>query len=204
MKTTTIYLKALLCFAVLFSSLSVQATIHFMKFSVEQKEEAAFLDWISMDEDQVESFSIEKSLDGKFWFEISTVIAKRDSSVYYHNSYVDSNLADGIQYYRVKLSTVNGKNEFSDVNSFKLEKEVYLIPELFPNPSNGVFVLKYSFKNEDKASFNIVTSRGKIVDLEPINTNGLYTFDISNFYPGIYFIQIIEGDKVTRVKLVKK
>ncbi len=204
MKTTTIYLKAVLCLAILFSSLSVQATIHFMKFSVEQKEEAALLDWISMDEDQVESFSIEKSLDGKFWFEISTVTANKDSSVYYHNSYVDSNLADGIQYYRVKLNTVNGHNEFSEVNSFKLEKEVYLIPELFPNPSNGVFVLKYNFKNEKIASFNVVTSRGKIVDLEPINTNGLYTFDISNFYPGVYFIQIIEGEKLTRVKLVKK
>lgn len=203
MKNTT-SLRFILFVFVLFISFNYGATIHFVKFSVEQKNQAAILDWVSAEEGEVASFNIEKSLDGKFWFEISSVIPRKDSSIYYHNSYTDSNLADGVQYYRIKLVDSNGDEVFSNVNSFKLEKEIFLEPELFPNPSNGVFILKYSFQSEQKPEFNIITSRGKIVDLIPINSSGFYTFDISELYQGVYFLQIVDGDKVIRTKISKK
>ncbi|MBI1836677.1 MAG: T9SS type A sorting domain-containing protein [Flavobacteriia bacterium] len=175
-----------------------------MKFSVEQREDAAFLDWVSGEEGQISEFIVEKSIDGVFWFEISIISPHQDSVNIYHNSYMDTNLADGTQYYRVQLLTPNGESIFSEVSSFKLEKDVYIKPELFPNPSSGIFILKYTFLSKNKPEFNLVTSRGRVVDLEPVNTVGMYTFDISELYAGVYFLQIIEGDKVTRVKISKK
>lgn len=203
MKNATILKFIFVCFCATVSFKSL-ATIHFVKFSVEQKNQSAILDWISAEEKEIESFNIEKSLDGKFWFEISSVTPRKDSSIYYHNSYTDSNLAEGIQYYRIKIVDANGNGESSEIQSFKLEKEIYLEPELFPNPSNGVFVLKYTFQSSEQPTFNIVTSRGKIVDIAPINSSGMYTFDISDFYQGVYFLQIIEGEKLIRTKISKK
>lgn len=203
MKTTPKYKFLLLLAAVVCFVSNTFATIHFMNFTVRQKESSAFLDWMSGEESEVDYFSVEKSLDGKFWFEITTLELFEKESNFYHAYYLDSNLADGVQYYRVKLQTSDGQSAVSEIQSFQLEREVYLKPELYPNPTSGAFVLKYTFQSEEP-QFNIVTSRGKIVDIDPVNTVGLYTFDLTEFYPGVYFLQIIEGDKVTRVKVSKR
>lgn len=175
----------------------------FMKFNVESKGEVVVLEWEFDKSYKADYFEIEKSLDGQKWFEVSMITPDYED-LNADQKYIDSNVFEGVQYYRIEVVTEKGEKISSDVSSFCKNKTVYRRPEVFLNDNNNTFVLKYTFENPTIATFNLVNSDGRILDIEPVNRNGFFTFDSSQLYADVYFLQIIEGEKVTRVKMTKK
>jgi len=73
-----------------------------------------------------------------------------------------------------------------------------------PNPSNGVFTLKFdNGLSEQVQSIKIVDITGTVVKIQFIgNLNN--TIDLSGFANGIYFVQINFGDKFYNAKIMKQ
>ena len=82
--------------------------------------------------------------------------------------------------------------------------------QLFPNPSNGEFSLKFpNSQNYFKGSFLVLNSRGEIIFQDQIqfNNNESFLFNNLNLASGIYFVRLIsEGGQFIydkRIEIIK-
>lgn len=90
-----------------------------------------------------------------------------------------------------KLSqTPTGINEYlNEASSF-----------IFPNPSNNYIDIETNLKDYSLSVFDIM---GKLIFTDNVSQNKT-RMDISNFSNGIYFLQLITGDKIISKKLIKE
>ena len=76
---------------------------------------------------------------------------------------------------------------------------------IFPNPTNGDFMVSYTLTNTDKVSISIYDFMGKKIGTKLVNgTLGLNTVSISSneYAKGIYLVEIATGDKKETKKLI--
>lgn len=76
---------------------------------------------------------------------------------------------------------------------------------IFPNPTNGDFMVSYTLTNTDKVSISIYDFMGKKIGTKLVNgTLGLNTVSISGneFAKGIYLVEIATGDKKETKKII--
>jgi hypothetical protein len=76
---------------------------------------------------------------------------------------------------------------------------------LYPNPTNGDFLVSYTLVNTDKVSISIYDFMGKKIDSKLVNgILGLNTISISGneYAKGIYLIEITTGNKKETKKLI--
>lgn len=74
-----------------------------------------------------------------------------------------------------------------------------------PNPNNGLFDLNFTLEEKGKTQLRIVDVSGKAVYEEDLGRfEGSYSnsIDITKEGPGIYFLQILQGDKAMAEKIV--
>lgn len=75
--------------------------------------------------------------------------------------------------------------------------------KLYPNPNNGKFRIEFDNKQTNKINFEINNLLGeRILEISDFNTQILNDVDISNFPKGIYFVKIIDGEKIYTEKFV--
>ncbi len=71
--------------------------------------------------------------------------------------------------------------------------------EIFPNPSNGIFLVNHDFNKS--IQYEIMDMHGKIIhDLSEIQKRG--TIDLSTHPKGIYFIKVIIEEEIYTGKLL--
>ncbi len=74
---------------------------------------------------------------------------------------------------------------------------------LAPNPTNDQFTIR-SNEQLQQASIRILNISGKMIRKEE-NLNGTdFTIDVSGLSAGIYFVEVVKANTVSRVKFVKK
>ncbi len=78
--------------------------------------------------------------------------------------------------------------------------------ELYPNPSSGKASLSYSLPEAGVVQLRVYDQKGNMVKETQLNNahkgNNLELVDISNQAAGIYFISIMDGDKVKTLKML--
>lgn len=86
-------------------------------------------------------------------------------------------------------------------NPFVSESDVII----FPNPSNGQFMLKIDNFEADNLTISIIDATGRILNAEIINTVGqpIYQqqFDLTAFTTGLYFVRITSENAVVTKKI---
>ena len=72
---------------------------------------------------------------------------------------------------------------------------------LYPNPMVDKALIKFANPNGDLVSINVITQEGRLVKHDKI-TNDQYELNKADYYQGIYFVQIIIGDRKSTQKLI--
>jgi hypothetical protein len=73
--------------------------------------------WSTASEDNNDYFNIEKTRDGKIWNSISNIKGAGNSSTQLYYSFVDEDVENIINYYRLKQTDYDGKFKYSDIIS---------------------------------------------------------------------------------------
>lgn len=112
---------------------------------------------------------------------------------------IDANPSQGIEYYRVKLETTDGRFMYSDVVPVQvLTNDRYL---LFPNPATNV--LNILSRDLGQRTINIIDLNGRIVK-QTILVNLLQDLPLNGLPAGNYWCVIYEaGKKVFSAKFIK-
>lgn len=183
--------------------------IDLISFEAKQHKNSIHLDWITASEINNSFFTIEKSINGREFFEIAKVKGAGNSTFSLSYTYVDHSPSEGVSYYRLKQTDYDGQNEtfspiavkFSKRNVFDLEIEV------MKNPFSDILSINVNsdirgdldlklFKLDGTLIYH---SREKLLEDNQISANGF-----SELKQGVYFLQVsMENENSQMVRVVK-
>jgi hypothetical protein len=158
-----------------------------------------YINWETASEKNNSHFIIEKSADTKSWETLKTVQGSGNSLS--NVSYSVSDRITSLTYYRITQVDFDGKSEtFKTIYSdacFENATEV----SIFPNPA-GDFVIINTNQNDLSYQFDLFDSAGR-------NVLSTKTCDncrilLNAIEPGIYYYNLLVGDKVVSGKLQKQ
>ena len=155
--------------------------VEFAYVGVSQKDGNVIIDWVTYTQTNNEKFEVQRSNDNKDFITIGEVKGAGNSFHKINYKFVDSNILNGIYYYRIKQTDFDGIYSYSDVMSINLQNTLNL--KVYPNPANEYISVISS--NDD--SFKLFNTLGTEVGrYQIISDNG--NINISKLEPGLYFI----------------
>ena len=89
------------------------------------------------------------------------------------------------------------------VGTRELERRVVF--DITPNPTDGLFTLYLEDNSDLPYQLSIFDTMGRMIDASSFSTrNGVFRedFDLTNYPSGVYFIRIVNGDKVGSRRVV--
>jgi hypothetical protein len=155
--------------------------------------------WSSANEQFSDYYSLEKSIDGLNWFEISKHVSSNQQQHMQHYESVDMNPVDGVQYYRLKQVDISGRFVYTSPVSVRVEVSPTQII-MYPNPVVNSLHLKLD--PEKLTDILIRNSLGQIV-YQLIEQYGNTTVDVKNLTNGVYTIETLTEGTITSGKLIK-
>jgi hypothetical protein len=169
--------------------------IRLSKFEVVKNRNQLNLNWITENEIDNDFFTIERSIDGKDFFEIGRKKGAGNSSQRLYYSMVDEKPIKGTSYYRLKQTDFDGKDAYSQIESVIMdERKLINVLKIYPNPSEGCEVnIELSSESKQKVVCKLFNSLGQekasdSFDLESGPTK--FELNYSVFSAGIYILEI--------------
>jgi ABC-type lipoprotein export system ATPase subunit len=163
-----------------------------------------FIEWQTASENNNESFTIERSSDGKTFIEIYTVSGAGSTTALNNYSYLDKDNQPGLIYYRLKQTDFNGTSTYSAIRSINSNKLDFGFT-IFPNPSSiDNLKIRIASKKIETIILQITDNLGQIVYRGSFQSIGsTITLNIKEFcqlQSGIFYTMTIisEGKTVSK------
>ena len=166
------------------------------------------LNWVTKSADENDYFILEKADEKTGNFKQLDVINAqgRDKSLQAF-SYVDVNMNDGDNFYRLNTIAQNstqgiGSGQYSQIVNIKYDRpDAYAI---FPNPAEDYFSIDLSLANGKSVEIAVVSLLGKVIKTERIATPSvLHRFELGDLESGQYFIRVQpQGKRMVMKKLM--
>jgi hypothetical protein len=141
----------------------------------------AQIKWQTIDEENMKSYEIEKSIDGNIFENVGTVQAKNIAYAKY--SFIDE-VTTAIAYYRLKNIENNGAFTYSKTVSVstKINNEI----KVYPSPSSNYINI---ISKNTLGKIVITNAVGTVINILNVNSN-FYKLDISNLPNGTYYVNL--------------
>jgi hypothetical protein len=166
-------------------------------FTVTKNNNTALLQWTTLQETNTAEFIIERSTDGVTYEAIGNVAAAGNTTKESKYEFTDKQLANGINYYRIKTVDKDAKYGWSPVRSVNNTPTDFTI-SLQPNPVTKGVVYINTTVNSNRIELRDATGRlVKTVNVKGTNNQ----LPVEGLNKGIYFVTIItdSGDKVEKI-----
>lgn len=101
------------------------------------------------------------------------------------------------------ISFANASSTFTagDCIGVSVPSNELKMTKIFPNPNRGEFDIQLGNINQDAASVKIYSSIGTLLFTKEQQAAGVIHVDLSSVSPGIYFVELISGNEITRSKI---
>lgn len=175
--------------------------ITLLNFNALPVQNAVNVAWTTTSEVNNDFFTIEKSQNGKDWSTIATIDAVGNSEQLTNYAHLDVNPIQGIQYYRLKQTDINGEFTYSKSVAVKFESIATSV-SIYPNPAKSTISIELSNDPSADVTINVLNAMGQVV----MTANGIgstQTLDVQNLTCGVYYIEIVTEGNVSRTKFLK-
>lgn len=150
--------------------------------------------WKTSNENNYNTYRVERSLNGLQYIEIGQISAKESHATPVLYSFVDSDLTANNYYYRLKLIDQNGTLTYS--SPIHISSSIASIV-ITPNPSKGEFTISGLSKENELLVYD---SQGKTI-LKKNSSNAVESVVIPSV-PGVYILQIRNEQEQSTYRLV--
>lgn len=162
-------------------------------------EEGVALNWTTTMEKNNRGFEVERAKDGGNFETISFVSSKAvNSNKLITYSFMDNQAPSNSLYYRLKQLDMDGKFSYSpiiDIGSKEMVQEV----NVYPNPFENVITIANPTQKSGEITIYDMLGKKLIVQYFPANEN-IDLKAVSDFKPGVYFIQINDSQPIKFLK----
>ncbi|MFZ4543196.1 MAG: T9SS type A sorting domain-containing protein, partial [Saprospiraceae bacterium] len=148
--------------------------------------------WTTARELNNDHFEIERSADGIQFEIIGSVSGSNAKKTIRKYEYIDVNPHEIVNYYRLKQIDSNGKFQYSNIISAKIQSEKEI--DVYPNPALNELIIA---NNTENSSYFIRNSIGQICQKGILHPDEV--IDLSTIASGLYFLEL-EGKMIRFVK----
>jgi hypothetical protein len=178
---------------------SVVLPVELLNFDCQTGSGTITLKWTTVSESDNKFFTIEHSDDGTNFVPIATIPGAGNSNIPKYYSYTDESPLNGINYYRLSQTDLDGNT--IEYNTTSCNITVQVVGSIYPNPSKGKFSVLIDNSVSEIAIYNALGQR--IFDKSMMENSGnIYDVDISSQPGGIYTLKLIR--LITGKTIVKK
>lgn len=172
-----------------------------ISFTVSKKDNSALINWTTAQEINSKHFVVERSIDGRSFSSIGTVVAAGNSAFQRNYQFVDATPAQGLNYYRIKTIDIDSRADLSKVASIHFGKSFYF--GFGPNPAKEILLITIEnvsgagvVQLSDLQGRSLMQSRVEGTASQTIRMN------VSGLSKGVYLLQLKAGAEVKTAKVV--
>ncbi len=182
-------------------------SVELLDFEANCENDRALIKWSTASEQNSDYFTVESSSDGQFWKTVEEVPAAGNSSSVINYSVYDENAKNGINYYRVTETDINGtESTFGPVSANCGSNAFEIVNVLNDYSSSGQLDVIVNTSEDKLTDIRIIDMAGKLVYERPneMIQEGVSTITLNkgDLAMGVYFIAIQSSDEVLTKKIV--
>ena len=182
--------------------------LEFVSFNAERQNNRIVLNWSVVQDATIEVFEIQRSNDGVSFVPAGEKLPRdylSNVNGTWQYVFTDATTAIATVFYRIKMKDVNGKQVYSKVIAVTAGATNARVLRVYPNPVSRYLVINLP-ATMPVASISLFNSAGIAVKrLQSLSIpTGVYTMDMQNQPPGIYLLQVSDGQKNYRFKVIKQ
>jgi hypothetical protein len=183
-------------FRVIFSTVAQPLILTFTSLKAFQQNNNININWKTENEHNLKQYNLERSTDGINFLKAFEI--KANNAKVNNYSWIDNDPMAGESYYRIQISPIDGKNEYSEVLKVTMPKGFSFI-KAYPNPVQGNnFNLQISNEPAGLYKLLLFNQFGSLMMQKNIKHNGGNSTQLikaSQIIPkGIYQLEIIKPD----------
>ena len=185
---------------VLGNSGSILSTPRSVDLTVQKQSSKAILNWTYNNVTGIKEVAVERSINGRSFNKLGTVASLI-------TTYTDDNLLAGTNYYRIKITDINGKITYSAIAAIINATDGFDIIALLPNIVHTDMQVSIAAAQKTKLDMAITDVMGRPVSklqFTAIAGSNMFDVNVSKLSAGIYYLTAIsaEGD-VKTLRFVK-
>lgn len=167
-----------------------------LNLAVNEIDKGNKLSWVASLDNNI-NFTIERSVDGISFEVIGSIKSKNNTISIEEFIFIDTVMYSGTLYYRIGNYDINGKVSYSNICSIA-NNETYPFL-IYPNPSKEFFTI--SFIEAKERTVFLYDLKGHNI-FKQILSNQDNTIFTERLNAGVYFIQIIENDRLYTRRII--
>lgn len=162
-------------------------SVRLSAFDLVKQAQSILINWSAGHEDELESYTIEKSVNGQSW-NVLTKLSPKYANI---NRYSTTDVAPalGVNMYRIKMVSKSGEITYSEVKSVDFVSNESVA--VYPNPVKDVLNI---------TSDNEYVSVKNILGVEVFSGKNVQSIDVASWAPGVYFVHLSSGEVVKLIK----
>lgn len=147
------------------------------------------LEWKTLSEINNDYFEVQRSTDLLAWTTLTKIKGAGNSQQTHSYTYLDNQAMMGDNYYRIKQVDFNGKWEYSEIKSKKLEHSSDFI--FYPNPVKNLLIMESQLSSDfdQLRLFNILGKEVQNINTINFEEKNKLIIDMSQLPNGIYYLQ---------------
>lgn len=155
-------------------------------------------DWATSSETNNEGFYVERKVEGaRTWESLDFIEGNGTSYEEIDYRFVDREITDDkslkVVYYRLKQVDYDGRIEYSDTKSVRLNCGNSTYINVFPNPASDYVKVQLNHEglSDDDVTFEIYSMNGQLISrkVQKLTNKEIMEIQTGDFAPGIYTIQ---------------
>tara|TARA_B100000795_G_scaffold75023_2_gene53274 strand:- start:17565 stop:19184 length:1620 start_codon:yes stop_codon:yes gene_type:complete len=165
------------------------------------------ISWATASENNNDYFTLERTHDGINFKQLERFDGAGNSAQTINYSFIDNEPLQGISYYRLRQTDIDGKDEYFNLTSVSCGQNDSHKFKIFPNPAVSNITVTLDLTKIDAESYIVFYDiRGKeVMNIRrKADSNRQIRIDINDLEPGCYIMRLTHGDDTCQtVRLIK-
>ena len=179
------------------TSLGVPLPLELLSFDAKANEGKSLLQWTVFNTTAIKSFVIQKSLDGRQWEDVTTMMASEETTKKNYE-YSDNYPVKGQNFYRLLIANPDGTNSYTHVASV-LHDGKKLAFYTYPNPA----VSNINIVAPVPGTVTLTNAEGRVLIMNQL-APGTTSFDLQQFASGSYWLRYQHDDMIETIHISKR
>jgi hypothetical protein len=165
------------------------------------------LNWTTATEINNDFFTVERSKDGVVFEPIATQKGAGNSTIKINYATIDNAPYNGVSYYRLKQTDLDGKESYSMIRSVNIENGNQVIITHYPNPVNESVKFVFSSTESAIAKYTIYDAIGNIAyegSIKTIAGSNEFNLAVPALSQGIYILKMNINGMILTDKFMKQ
>ncbi|MBI1268592.1 MAG: T9SS type A sorting domain-containing protein [Cryomorphaceae bacterium] len=173
------------------------APLDLLSFNAAASDDRVNLMFTTLNEDNVDHYIVERSMDLENWSDVGTLPAKGGDGIEAEYFLVDHKPNNGVNYYRLSEKTYNGEISHIDTRSVLFEARQF---EVYPNPARDRIWFKGDLSLVKE--IRIISMTGQVVLSQAGGADPIREMDVQKLATGMYLVEFnFPESGISRIKL---